>query len=379
MILGNMKVSLGGINEISRISQSVLSFYYAPLMRAKSLKLYHVLLSLNTVNISLDYSLLAYFTGLSVEDLEECRIELEKLMLIKTGQFNSGHHIECLAPKTATEFKKHPLLGRLYISVMGHDHMKLVGSLFSETISMNDLTDISQMLTLNDLKNYKEEYEEPLKAQKQEVNLPSFNIQSFLVVANEAVFPKKVRTPENIEMIATLATRYKLTIHEMINYVAQSLSRKNDHLNLKKLAELCGSQLIEIPTDESNPFKWSMAQFLQSKMGNVPVLDSTLATLESIKTKYSFDDSIMNVLIDYALNHNKGILTKRYLDTIASTMHLNKVKDYQDAINHFASIKPKQASNKKVIKHEKYTQEVDQSIDQEQEKQSILEVLDSWN
>lgn len=379
MILGSMKVHLVGIDGLTSKQQHILNLLYGPLLHPLSFKLYNLCLSLNDIVVPIDYSMLCEFLACELHELESARINCEKLGLIKTYQQDNQQTIELCAPKKASEFLHHDLLGRLFIQQCGVSHFKMVAAFVKENPNKSLENEISQSISLSEFSSYNQDQEQQFKQEISSFNPSKFDIELFLSTANEVMFPKSVRTNENIAVIVELADKYHLTLDQVRLYVAQSMNKKNDKLNLKQLREYATNQLIKIESKDPNPLNWTTPEFLQSKMGDVPVLESTLNTIEFIRSKYSFSDPVLNVIIDYALNNNKGILTKRYLDMIASAMHLNKVVTLQDAINHFAfSKKPQSKQTESIMKYVDYNDQVEKSDSSPENLDEILKELKSW-
>lgn len=379
MILGQTKVNLIGIDGLTHKQNHVLNLLYAPLLHPLSLKLYHLLLCLNDLCLACDYDLMIDFLGCTLDELEAARKNNEKLGLIKTSHKDNQHQIELIAPKSASEFFHHDLLGRLYIQECGVSQLKIVTSLIKENEKIKDTVDMSQQISMSEFSSYNHESEALYKQELAQFKPSRFDIELFLSSANEVMFPKSVRTQENIEAIIELADQYQLTLDQVRLYVAQSMNKKNDKLNLKQLKEYASNQLIKIESKDPNPLNWTTPEFLQSKMGDVPVLETTLKSIDFIRNKYHFNDQVLNVLIDYALNNNKGILARRYLDTIASAMHLNKVVTLQDAINHFAfNQKPSSRQTQTVIKYVDYSNQAIEGEQNKEDLEEILKELKSW-
>lgn len=380
MILGNTKVNIVGCSGLNNKEKQILNLLYGPLMHPLSFKFYELCLVLNDLVIPCDYDFLSQLLGCSIDELETARINNEKLGLIKTYHYNNQHQIELIKPKSVNQFVHHDLLARLYIQESSVGQLKMVSAMIKENQFIADMQEITSNISLSELESYNQEQENQYQQELNTYKSNGFDIELFLSSANEVMFPKSVRTQENIELISELASKYQLTLEQVLIYVAQSMNKKNDKLYVNKLKEYASNQLIEIKSKDPNPLNWSTPEFLQSKMGDVPVLDTTLNTIKFIQDKYQFSDQVINVLIDYSLNNNKGILARRYLDTIASAMHLNKVKTLQDAINHFAFDKKKKTSKQSepIIKYKDYNDMVVESDNKEEDLENILKELKSW-
>lgn len=379
MILGNMKVSIAGVSGLTNKQSHILNLLYGPLCHPLSFKLYHLLMSLNDIVTPTDYSMLSNLLDCSVDEVEIARINLEKLGLVKTYHQQSHHQLEIIAPKSIQAFLQNELFGRLYIKECGPGQLKLVSSLIKENQVLPEFKEITASISMNELNNYDEDLESEYQQEIKNITTTKFDLDVFLSSTNEVLFPKSVRTNENLELIGKLAQQYELTIEQARMIVATSMNKKGDRLNQKQLIELASNQLIEIKSKDANPLKWSTPEFLQSKMGDVPILETTMNTIEYLRNKYNFNDQVLNVLIDYALNNNKGILAKRYLDSVASAMHLNSVKTLEDAINHFAfNVKKPSKQSKSVIEFVDYNEQVKESESKQEDLEDILKELKSW-
>ncbi len=377
MILGNMKLLLAGINGLTSKQNHVLNLLYGPLLHPLAYKLYHLLISFNDIVLYADYAMVADILDCDLEELEAARINCEKLGLMRTYHQQNHHQIELIEPKSVQDFLQNELFGRLYIKECGPTQLKLVSSMIKENTLNTDFDEISASISMKELSGYSQELEQEYRQEIKSISRSKFDLDIFLANTNEVLFPKSVRTQENLDLISSLAQQYQLTNDQLRMYVAKAMNKAGTKLNVNHLKELAGSQLIKITSEDSNPLKWSTPEFLQSKMGDVPVLESNLSTIDYLREKYRFNDQVLNVLIDYALTNNKGILARKYLDLLASAMHLNKVKTLEDAINHFAfNHKPKSKQVKSVIEFVDYNDKTQESESKQEDLADILKEFD---
>lgn len=361
MIFSTIKTNFYGRSELLKDETAVLSLLYAPLMEDFSLNLYMSMLSLNALKVNGNYDLLMKLTHLSLDELEICKDNLEKLQLIRTYFYEGKHQIMIQPPKSLQEFLKHDVLARLYLQKMGPE-------LYHELIAYFQLKpidrfgeEISSSYDSSIFKDYSSKQEQQLQEVLGNSFKSNFDQQLFLQIATETMFPSSLRTSENLKIIEELFNRYSPTLREMVNEVANCIDM-NNNFDTEKLKRSMANSLIDVPSDVSDPFQWKAEQFLQQRQPDVPLIEADLMIIELLRTKYSFDDSVINVIIDYALKNGKGQLNKNYVEKIATTFKRNKVKNFIDAKDSLSFEKPVRTT-KKAIKKVEYEIDSEEKAD----------------
>lgn len=369
MILPTLKFNFYGRSELLKDEANVLSLLYVPMMEEFSLQLYMSMMSLHALKVNGNYDLLMKLNHLTLEELECCKEDLEKLQLIKTYFYEGLHQIVIQPPKSLQEFLKHEVLPRLYLQKMGPE-------LYHELIAYFQLKpadllgkEISSSFDSSIFKNYSSKQEQQLQEVIGNSVKSNFNQQLFLQIATETMFPTILRTSQNLKIIEELFNRYSPTIREMVNKVANCVD-VNNNFDIEKLKKSMVDSLIDVPKDVSNPLEWKAEQFLQHKQPDIPLIEADLMIIELLRTKYSFDDSVINVIIDYALTNGKGQLNKNYVEKIATTFKRNKVSDLQSAKQSLSFDKPTK-SVKRAVKKVEYQIDSDEKADPK----AIAEVL----
>ncbi len=349
MILSTIKCDFYGRSELLKDETAVLSLLYAPLMEDCSLNLYMSMISLNALKVNGNYDLLMKLNHLSLAELEGCKEDLEKLQLIKTYFHEGKHQIVIQPPKSLQEFLKHEVLARLYLQKMGAELYHELIAYFQLKTSDNLGTEISSSYDSSIFKNYSKKQEQQLQEVLSNSVQSNFDKQLFLQIATNTMFPSSLRTNENLNIIEELFNRYSPTLREMVNKVANCID-KNNNFDIDELRRSMLDSLIDIPGDVSNPLQWKAEQFLQQKQPDVPIIEADLMIIELLRSKYKFDDSIINVIIDYALTNGKGQLNKNYVEKIATTFKRNKVNDLESAKESLSFEKPFKVTSKSVKK-----------------------------
>lgn len=382
MILEKTHVTLFGVSGLSSKQQHTLNLLYSPLMEDIGFKLYHLLLSLNDVVLTLDYKLIADFLNCSLDELEIARLDCEKFCLIQTYASNTAHQIKINAPKSVSEFSAHPLLGRLSLVELGAERIKLINSIIREnTIPENLFEEISQPIHVQHIEKYDKETETVYQNEIHELSNNHFDMKVFLANSSEVTFPKALHTKKNLEFIAKLANTYQLSVLKMRIEVAKALDPKGTHLDLDKLEKNVSQQLIPITSTDPNPLNWTTGEFLQYRLGDVAISPSIIDAVDYVRQKYNWSDSVLNVIVDYVIANRKAILTRNMLDQISSSLKFKNVKTQQQAINHFAfenSFKKTRKLSRPVIKKEVKTKTTQRSEEIDQQIEDMEDRLKVW-
>lgn len=382
MILEQTTVSIHGIDGLSSKQNHVLNFLYAPLIKSKGLRLYHLLISMNDLVLSVDYKMISESMNCTLDELEYARQECEKFLLIKTYASTTHHQIELVAPKTSHDFFAHDLLGRLFLQEFGPDRVKYINSIIREnTKPKESYEDISQPIHLSHLRNYNESLETVYQNEIHDLTNDAFDMKIFLTNSSEVTFPKRLHTQENQRVIQNLADTYRLSNDQMRIEVAKALNSTGTNLDLNKLTKGVSERLIPITSSDTNPLNWPTSEFLQMRMGPVAINESVFDAIDYIRQKYRWSDKILNVIVDYVIEKRKAIFTRNSLDQISNSLQLKQVKTQQQAINHFAFEKPlykAKRSSKPVIKRQDVPKTKEDAPDIDKQKEELKKVLEGW-
>jgi len=200
--------------------------------------------------------------------------------------------------------------------------------------------------------------------------LLSFDFPQFYRSLQEYQIPKNSITPEIEEEIKILANAYNIGVFDMRNIVIASIDTKNRKIDLSKLKNRC-KEHINVDYTSKNTKKESKISF----SGNITLdekikLFSTITPLEFLQIKYNgktplytdikllndlkkatdLNDSIINVLLDYALLQSNNKLSSAYIYRIAGSLMREGVDDPYEAMLFLNNSKtPKKSSSKKKI------------------------------
>ena len=91
----------------------------------------------------------------------------------------------------------------------------------------------------------------------------------------------------------------------------------------------------------------SPIELLKQRQQGTKLAQSDIAIANSLSEDYGFGNGITNVIIDYVLNKNNNVLSKNYVEKIASSLAREGVTTTVDAMNYLKKINLKTPSKKK--------------------------------
>lgn len=374
MVLGRMRIMIEQSDNLSHFERQSLHLLYAPLMSYESIRLYQLLIVLSQLNSVYDYSTLGEYLNEPLDKVEETRKELERFWLLQTFDHDNTHYFRIKMPLDYYGFTQHKILGRLFINEIGMDRLNEIVSILSGYRFEKLTNDISDVFTSDVMRNYSEDKEKQYQQVSKSDYTKLFDMSSFLNVCGETIFPSHLRTSDNLSLIETYALAYKVPNKELRHYVGQSIPVNQQSFNKEKFKELVQKGHVELP--KGDPMTWPSEQFLQHLQQGIPAAHSDLILIKKIREKYSFNDEVINVLLDYVIKQYQGSLNPNLVDKIAATWSRAKVKTKEDALKLLnAPLKQKsQRQMKKVIK--KATHQKPQEVELDpQERQQLISKL----
>lgn len=341
--------------------QASFQMLYQPLIGHDAAILYEVLSAVATMHAKIkNHRILPELTGLSIEVIEKSRHVLEQYLLLKTyyqGTTNT-YIYQIIMPKEGSDFLRHEVFGRLYMSKLGKQVYEFNKLTFSNMIHDKDDFEEITLPFENILKeNWEEKQEEQFLKLRPETNMIAgeiplhFNFDRFLQDTSTMIFPASERSEKNLRLIGELATIHGIGVDEMKKLVGQSMDLKTNRLNQEKLKTKARASRSVYKGNTKTPYLLPPVRFLQWKQNGIEVTKSDKHLIENLIYDYKMKPDVVNVLLEYVLNKTEQKLTKAYVEKIAGVWIRLQIDTYEKALQYIENEKPKKnyiAKNKKL-------------------------------
>lgn len=350
-----------------------LILMYQPIIGADALSLY---LSFNHLNIHTNYSNLVNYTGLSIDDIERAIIMLEKYRLISTFKHNDENRfIHVLnSPLYPNEFLAHYVYGLELRKIIGtHQYNVLVMDFKENLVLKNNFSNITERKIFNNNSFSEEDLKEVLSLNKDEVIInDQFNFDLFLSDASELKFPSKLRTKENLNLIAELALFYGISELRMATLVYRSIDYAKMEFVSQKLIERVQREQSDVK-HSLNKYDLPNTVFLQDLQNGAAVSQYNKQLLEELAFDMKLNRDVINRLIEYIMETQNNRLTKNYVLQVASTWKAFNVRTLEEANDVIKQLELSQFNNspnqntKELIKRNSEQREKEYTKEEEEE------------
>lgn len=344
MLKNDDKLKIEIFGTITPALHASFQMLYQPLIGKDAACLYEVLCAVATMSAKIkNHRILPELTGLSIELIEKNRHVLEQYLLLKTYyQSSSNTYIyQVILPKEGSEFLRHEVFGRMYMSHMGKQVYEFNKLTFSNNIQNKTDFDEITMPFENILQEKWEEAQEEqfLRIRPEQTVMKGeiplhFNFNRFLQDTSTIIFPASERNEKNLQMIGELATIYGIGVDEMKKIVGQSMDLKTNKLNYEKLRIKARASRSVYEANVDTPYLLPPVRFLQDKQNGIEVTKSDKQLIESLVYDYKMKPDVVNVLIEYVLEKTNQKLTKAYVEKIAGVWIRLQLDTYEKALQH---------------------------------------------
>ena len=385
--------------------RKILNLLYQPLVGNTAISMYFTLWSYldksEFMSNEWPHSHILNNMMITVSELDDARVKLEALGLIKTyvkeGNINN-YVYELYSPLSASAFINNPLLSTALYNNIGKVEYEKVISYFSlPKLNLREYEDITKKFSdifeytstpisnniIHDLK--KSRY------RSLEI-LTDIDINVILSLIPEELLNPKSITKEIKELIYKVSYIYNYDNEAMVELIRNSISESHriekklllenadkyySFENMGKLPSLIYKNQPEYLrkkiTDNSNRSKMiymfettSPYDFIRSKYKTGNPTNSDLKIIAYLLVDLNLKPGVVNVLIDYVLKVNNNKLTKSYIDTIASQWSKSNIETVEDAMK-FAETeyKKRKPVNKEVVNKKVSPKWLDQAIEEE--------------
>lgn len=321
------------MNDFNSLSDASLSLLYYPLIGKDAYILYGILKSFD--GMSIDQDKLIVMTHISEGLFEKARTVLEEFGLLKT-YFDENQRIwlyAIYAPLQPMDFLAHETYGRLYINETSSLHFDFMKLHFSANKDIpSSFMNVSKELDINRLANWSEQKEFSFnKVKPVDTYLNDLNFDFGTLFENmDRIFPQRLRTKENLTLIARLANTHGLSATQMRRFVNRSIV--NNKLDTQRLK----NQVMyakPVNTKTKDTYEMAPVQFMASKQKGTPVSISEQKIIQSLCEKYPFTNEVVNVLIEYVLNRYNQTFNKFHVEDVANSWVRKGIDTKEKALN----------------------------------------------
>lgn len=326
MLKNEDRLTLEIHGNISTDLSSSLHVLYGPLIGKDALLLYDTLVALSHLPHPItNHVLVSKLSGLSCERIETVREILEQFLLLKTYYEGSKNaYIYCIhIPKNGNEFLRHDVFGRLFMKKMGKQVYEFTKKNFAlshkDKSGYQDIT-ISMQTLMSDWNVEEETTFTTMKPQQLTQPAFAFNFDVFLSGLSLMILPESQRTKENLTFIAEKAGIYGISEKDMQMLVGKSMNIKTNRLDRNKLIKQMQSKKKAYHKTFDDPYAMPPVRFLQEKQFGVSVSTADQRLIDDVLIgKYHLVPEVINVLLEYVLQRCNQMLSKSYVEKVAST------------------------------------------------------------
>ena len=327
------KIDVNG--ELSNERLKSLIFFYAPLIGDDATILYQFLLLRGSTYSFAELNELLTNLNKSIDQFEHSCNNLNKYRLLKTLKQDNRYVFVINAPLTIKEFIKDDIFVREFImKTSGEYYRVLTADVYADN-NYHDYEDISDTLSLEDLKMWSRKDETYLESNNKsngyEFNT-LFDINYFLKDISSLMFPMKYRTVDNLKQIAVFADLYGISYEKMRGYVANAVNKSGDSFNMNQLKYSCMNAKTSYEKVSQDKFNVPCQLYLMSLQDGKEVTDYDKKILFNLADRYHLNNSVINVLLAHTLKVCDNRLLENYIYPIASDFHRNDVNTAQKAL-----------------------------------------------
>lgn len=299
-----------------------LYLLYYPLMGLDACMLYCLLSSVSCLQA--DMERLVETSGLGLTRFEKARQELEQFLLLQTF-YDASRPAWLLVLKpvmSGREFFANETFSRLLLNEKGGTQFEqLEKALIRQPEKSTAMKDISADFDATRLERTwdagKERTYERLKPKTGVSNPYGFDFDKFFYRA-ERVFPIRLRTDENLSLIAQLAGIHGISEKQMMRYVQRCVNPHTNYFDRDQLRELVLASR-EITAGPSDPYAMAPSQFLAVHQNGAPVSRADKELIDRLVQDYQFPFEVVNTLIEYTLERTNQQFSRTYVEKVAGT------------------------------------------------------------
>lgn len=333
------KISFDDFSSVN----DILVSYYLPLIKSESFSLYNALMAdarntmINTLYIDVDR--LISMINISIKGLEAAITKLELVNLIEVYMDGENQLLFSLnKPLTPSEFNSSFQLSELFKSKSGKDNLEISNKLFnsmrsSGSESMTAMTEEANLnITADGFSKDKLNVEFDFTNIKSILNARGIDYSNFW---NDDVERKlidlivvyRISSLDIGVEIITQVEQEEFNIEKLINKIQTDFTKEKTIESLVESGEVTTQVKLDYITQVST------RDYFVSRLNREPsTTESEMIT--ELKTKYDYQDEIINILVDFSIIVNSGAINKNYILKIADTLLKEGYKTVDEVTRH---------------------------------------------
>ena len=333
--------------------QMALAELYLPLMGQQAYALYHLLNAEGAFNDEINtISRLVKILDTDIEKINDSFRILEQFKLIRTFYNRNTEllHFEIQFPMNGSDFLMQAAFGRFFIKKMGKRRYNLTSSLFQVKELSEDDLEITTNFDVSVLADWDDENErsfEELKTRLYETTHIEFDINEFLNGYSILRMPVELRTPENLKIIAQMATVYSIDVQTMRKIVAQSIDADNMVFDQEALRKRCLAVRSKGDENSLEDYDINCVQYLYNLKGQYEVDPWEKKMLEEIAFEYHLSRQVINYMMRYIYDNHDRRISTNLAKAVAKDWTLHGVNSIEQA-QEYVSILTKKSGGKKL-------------------------------
>lgn len=356
---------------IADYDRDILVNLYQPIVGFEAISVYFTLLSCyksNCKQVTFNHEELFLLMGnISASNFVESRRKLEGIGLLKTYKNDEGLYTYCLyAPKSPQLFFDNALLFGLLIKSVGEQLALKIKNVYVSNPSNN-----GQELTSSFKEVFNPNFDEKcylnaiintqgIMGRSSAKLITDFSYEKFFdYLKNSTNITEKSFNKKDMKEIERLALLYGLSessLAEKVAIVFNNDAIKGKRIDFEKLNNLLIDEvsykrilgnnktknnkpsLVSSNTDLANKINimesTSPRDFLSMLQNGTPPITSDLYLINDLSKKYNLSNAVINVIIDYVLTINNNVLSRAYVEKIASSVIRTKLETAADTMNY---------------------------------------------
>ncbi len=397
---------------ISDIDREVLSELYQPLIGHKSvgifLSLFHEKMKASEID-TFDHAHLFDKMQMSAGDFFTARRALEAVGLLRTFFKEEGgirYYIYVLyAPKSPREFFDDVLFKGLLIKYVGEKEAKRLALSYKVDFQTKGFDDITSSF----VETFHPDYDSPVFRKDLKVEVKgrksgridtSFDFDDFFSALDKhGQIKREVLTKKDLKEIERLAALFSLDELTMAEIVVDAYDPDNkaQRINFQRVSDRAKEEVkfpffhrkskgekSHVTSDSELASKIKLmdamapGEYLRIKQNNTAPSRSDLDIVDDLSKNFGFSHGVINALIDYVLAKNKNVLSRRYIEKIASSLARESVTTAIDTMNYLIKINSAWKTSKpSVIKTTGGDDKIKEEEISDEELESILALLEA--
>ena len=397
---------------ISDIDREVLSELYQPLIGHKSvgifLSLFHEKMKASEID-TFDHAHLFDKMQMSAGEFFTARRALEAVGLLRTFFKEEGgirYYIYVLyAPKSPREFFDDVLFKGLLIKYVGEKEAKRLALSYKVDFQTKGFDDITSSF----VETFHPDYDSPVFRKDLKVEVKgrksgridtSFDFDDFFSALDKnGQIKREVLTKKDLKEIERLAALFSLDELTMAEIVVDAYDPDNkaQRINFQRVSDRAKEEVkfpffhrkskgekTHVTSDSELASKIKLmdamapGEYLRIKQNNTAPSRSDLDIVDDLSKNFGFSHGVINALIDYVLAKNKNVLSRRYIEKIASSLARESVTTAIDTMNYLIKINSAWKTSKpSVIKTTGGDDKIKEEEISDEELESILALLEA--